>query len=68
MLIDRRRWIRLLFGRELHFDSLVVLWDEMFMQDEPLANLEFVCVAMILAIRWACESHGLSHHLWIPSS
>lgn len=68
MLIDRRRWIRLLFGRELHFDSMVVLWDELFMQDKPLANLAFVCVAMILAIRWTCESPGLSHLLGKPSS
>jgi hypothetical protein len=47
----RRRWIRLLFGREMGLDDLLVLWDVMFADSPQLKLAEYVAVAMLLAIR-----------------
>ena len=47
-----RRWIRLLFGRELPFDELLALWDTLLAEDPGLDLVDMVCVAMLLRIRW----------------
>lgn len=49
------RWIRLLFGREFPFESLLPLWDVLFAQDPDLELIDYVCVAMLLRIRWQCK-------------
>lgn len=54
-LIDRiinSRWIRILFGREFPFDSLLLLWDILFAEDPGLDLVDMICVAMLLRIRW----------------
>lgn len=48
----QRRWIRLLFGREFPFDSLLCLWDTLFAEDVNLDLVDMICVAMLLRIRW----------------
>lgn len=55
------RWIRLLFGREFPFEQLLVLWDTIFALDPNLDLIDLICVAMLLRIRWTCETtHSLS--------
>ncbi|KAK4227732.1 TBC1 domain family member 5 [Podospora fimiseda] len=46
------RWIRLLFGREFPFEQLLVMWDSIFAFDPNLELIDFICVAMLLRIRW----------------
>lgn len=48
------RWIRLLFGREFPFEDLLPLWDTLFADDPDLELIDFICVAMLLRIRWQC--------------
>ncbi|KAK9464764.1 rab-GTPase-TBC domain-containing protein [Lipomyces arxii] len=46
------RWIRLLFGREFEFSSLLSMWDCLFAADSHTLDLvDFVCIAMLLRIR-----------------
>jgi TBC1 domain family member 5 len=47
-----RRWIRLLFGREFPFDEVVQVWDLLLATDPNLDLVDYVCVAMMLRIRW----------------
>ena len=54
------RWIRLLFGREFPFEQLLVLWDTIFALDPNLDLIDLICVAMLLRIRWTCETILLS--------
>ena len=49
------RWIRLLFGREFEFDDVLSLWDVLFAEDPTLNLIDFVCVSMLLRIRWQCK-------------
>ena len=46
------RWIRLLFGREFPFDDVLCLWDVLFAEDPALDLVDFVCLAMLLRVRW----------------
>jgi hypothetical protein len=46
-----RRWLRLIFTRELPFGLALRLWDGVFAEDPGLALLDFICVAMLLLIR-----------------
>lgn len=46
------RWMRLLFGREFEFDSVLTLWDVVIAEDQTLEICEFICIAMLLRIRW----------------
>lgn len=48
------RWIRLLFGREFPFEKLLTLWDYWFAHDPDLELIDYICVAMLLRIRWQC--------------
>ena len=43
-----RRWIRLIFTRELPFHLAMQLWDGIFAEDPGLGLLDFICVAMLL--------------------
>jgi hypothetical protein len=47
-----RRWIRLLFGREFPFEDVLGLWDVLFAEDPALELIDFICVAMLLRVRW----------------
>ena len=51
---SRRRWMRLLFGREFQFQDVLILWDFLFSEGLRQELVEFVCVAMLLRIRWQC--------------
>lgn len=53
----RSRWIRLLFGREFPLEQLLVLWDTIFAYDPSLDLVDLICTAMLLRVRWTCESH-----------
>ncbi|EME87908.1 uncharacterized protein MYCFIDRAFT_213065 [Pseudocercospora fijiensis CIRAD86] len=46
------RWIRLLFGREFEFESVLALWDVIFAEDPSLELVDHMCLAMLLRIRW----------------
>lgn len=46
------RWIRLLFGREFEFESVLALWDVIFAEDASLELVDHICLAMVLRIRW----------------
>jgi TBC1 domain family protein 5 len=50
-----RRWLRLLFGREFPLQDLLVLWDVIFADDENFELVNYVVVAMLMAIRCQCE-------------
>jgi len=46
------RYIRLLFTREMPFNSAMRIWDGLFAADGRLDELvQYVCVAMLLRIR-----------------
>lgn len=51
-----RRWIRLLFGREFPLPELLEVWDSLFAADPDLVLVDYICVAMLLRIRWPCQS------------
>ncbi|RHZ68124.1 GTPase-activating protein GYP6 [Aspergillus thermomutatus] len=46
------RWMRLLFGREFPFQDVLSLWDLLFAEGLRSELIEFICVAMLLRIRW----------------
>ncbi|KAH8423277.1 GTPase-activating protein GYP6 [Aspergillus melleus] len=46
------RWLRLLFGREFPFQDVLVVWDVLFSEGLRPELIDFVCVAMLLRIRW----------------
>nr|POF15228.1 tbc1 domain family member 5 [Quercus suber] len=46
------RWVRLLFGREFPFDEVLNMWDVIFAEDPSLEIVDYVCVAMLLRIRF----------------
>ncbi|KAI9885042.1 MAG: hypothetical protein M1823_003176 [Watsoniomyces obsoletus] len=66
------RWIRLLFGREFPFEDLLPLWDALLAADPGLSLVDFICVAMLLRVRWqlleADYSSALTILLRYPSS
>lgn len=45
-----------MFGREFPFDDLLALWDVLLAEDPELDLVDMVSVAMLLRIRWQCES------------
>ncbi|KAI5295693.1 hypothetical protein KEM52_000518 [Ascosphaera acerosa] len=47
------RWLRLLFGREFPFTEVLSMWDMLFAEGLRLELLDYVCVAMLLRIRWS---------------
>ncbi|KAF5865058.1 hypothetical protein ETB97_005623 [Aspergillus alliaceus] len=46
------RWMRLLFGREFPFEDVLILWDFLFSEGLRPELVDYVCVAMLLRIRW----------------
>ncbi|KAI5306973.1 hypothetical protein KEM56_005967 [Ascosphaera pollenicola] len=46
------RWIRLLFGREFSFQEVLSMWDMIFAEGVRLELIDYICVAMLLRIRW----------------
>ena len=44
--------MRLLFGREFPFQDMLMTWDLLFAEGLRLELIEFVCVAMLLRVRW----------------
>ncbi|KIW01154.1 uncharacterized protein PV09_07440 [Verruconis gallopava] len=46
------RWVRLLFGREFLFNDTLRVWDLLFADDPNLELIDYICIAMILRIRW----------------
>ncbi|KAL4980341.1 rab-GTPase-TBC domain-containing protein [Aspergillus desertorum] len=46
------RWMRLLFGREFPFQDILVIWDFLFAEGLRSELIDFVCVAMLLRVRW----------------
>ncbi|PLB45679.1 Ypt/Rab-specific GTPase-activating protein [Aspergillus steynii IBT 23096] len=65
------RWMRLLFGREFPFQDVLVVWDVLFAEGLRPELIDFVCVAMLLRIRWqlldADSSTALTILLRYPS-
>ncbi|KAJ5774263.1 hypothetical protein N7457_009159 [Penicillium paradoxum] len=46
------RWMRLLFGREVPFDDVLMMWDLLFAHGLRSNLIDFTCIAMLLRIRW----------------
>lgn len=46
------RWVRLLFGREFSFDHVLNMWDVIFAEDPSLEIVDYICVVMLLRIRF----------------
>ncbi|RDW57537.1 GTPase-activating protein GYP6 [Aspergillus mulundensis] len=46
------RWMRLLFGREFPFQDMLMIWDALFAEGLRPGLIDFVCVAMLLRVRW----------------
>jgi len=44
------RWLRLLFGREFHFEDAKVVWDAIFAHGKALQLADFVAVAMLMRV------------------
>ncbi|PYH40949.1 GTPase-activating protein GYP6 [Aspergillus saccharolyticus JOP 1030-1] len=65
------RWMRLLFGREFVFQDVLQIWDLLFAEGLRAELIDYVCVAMLLRIRWqllsADSSSALSILLRYPS-
>ncbi|GLA38724.1 hypothetical protein AnigIFM63309_006032 [Aspergillus niger] len=65
------RWMRLLFGREFAFQDVLLIWDRLFAEGLRAELIDFVCVAMLLRIRWqllrADSSSALGLLLRYPS-
>ncbi|KAH6687195.1 WD repeat domain-containing protein [Plectosphaerella plurivora] len=57
------RWVRLLFGREFPFEDTLALWDKMFAVDPDLELVDYICVAMLIRIRWSLLESDYSHCL-----
>ncbi|KAJ9596716.1 hypothetical protein L9F63_012258 [Diploptera punctata] len=45
------RWLRLLFGREFPLQDLLVLWDAIFAEGDSFELVNYIVVAMLIAIR-----------------
>ncbi|KAL4991068.1 rab-GTPase-TBC domain-containing protein [Aspergillus falconensis] len=54
------RWMRLLFGREFPFQDMLVIWDLLLAEGLRSELIDFVCVAMLLRIRWELLSSDSS--------
>ncbi|KAL3474192.1 rab-GTPase-TBC domain-containing protein [Aspergillus californicus] len=54
------RWMRLLFGREFPFQDMLVIWDHLFAEGLRTELIDFVCVAMLLRVRWQLLSSDSS--------
>lgn len=50
----RRRWVRLLAGREFHINDVVVVWDALFADSPFLSLTDYLYVAMLMYIRDDC--------------
>jgi TBC1 domain family member 5 len=49
------RWIRLLFGREFPFEQCLEFWDCLFAVSPELELVPYICVAMLIRVRWQSE-------------
>ncbi|TID24236.1 hypothetical protein E2P81_ATG02539 [Venturia nashicola] len=59
------RWIRLLFGREFSFDDLLPVWDTLFAADADLELVDYICIAMVLRIRWQLAQADVNEALML---
>jgi TBC1 domain family protein 5 len=55
LIFASRRWLRLLFTRELSMPDALTLWDGLFACDPTLDLAQWICVAMLIRIRNECE-------------
>ncbi|KAM3415265.1 hypothetical protein BST61_g8795 [Cercospora zeina] len=46
------RWVRLLFVREFAFEDVLCLWDVLFAEDPSLELVDYICLTLLLRIRW----------------
>ncbi|RPA74074.1 RabGAP/TBC [Ascobolus immersus RN42] len=54
------RWIRLLFGREFEFGEVLEFWDCLFAVAPRLELVPWICVAMLIRVRWQILSSSYS--------
>jgi TBC1 domain family protein 5 len=45
------KWVKLLFGREFHFEDVLTIWDAVFAYDAHNTLLDYIAVAMLIYIR-----------------
>ncbi|KAF2072186.1 hypothetical protein CYY_006506 [Polysphondylium violaceum] len=57
------RWIRLLFGREFHFEDVLNIWDSIFAYGESLLLIDYYCISMLVYIREQLLSSDSIHAL-----
>ncbi|KAG8332505.1 TBC1 domain, member 5 [Homalodisca vitripennis] len=58
------RWLRLLFGREFPLQDLLVLWDAVFAEGNMFQLVNYIVVAMLMAIRhqWKVSQYLKKHY------
>jgi hypothetical protein len=69
-----RRWIRLLFGREFHFEDVLVIWDAIFADSgafDPdqfeLSLVEHIAITMLIYIRGQRKFIHSTNHIVIDN-
>lgn len=55
-----RRWLRLLFGREFPIHDLLIIWDAIFADGISSNLVDYIFVAMLIAIRDLCKYFELN--------
>lgn len=48
-----------MFGREFPFDQVLEMWDVIFAEDATFEIVDYICVAMLLRIRWQREYYRI---------
>eukprot|EP00069_Balaena_mysticetus_P018719 bmy_11620T0 len=56
LVVEPKRWVRLLFGREFPLQDLLVVWDALFADGLSLSLVDYIFIAMLLYIRDALIS------------
>lgn len=60
-------WTENFFFREFPLEHLLVLWDSLFAEDPDFTLVDYICIAMLLRIRWE-RLCPISHVLFFACS
>lgn len=57
------RWMRLLFGREFEFLDLLMVWDAIICDQDPMSMIDYVFASMLITIREELVNGDYTHCL-----
>lgn len=57
------RWMRLLFGREFEFLDLLMVWDAIICDQDPMSLIDYVFASMLITIREELVNGDYTHCL-----